>query len=40
MLDMDVTMKATGQRSQMSRMGLFTTKDGKVVEEESLYQMR
>ncbi len=36
---MDVTMKATGDRSQMSEVGLFTVKDGKIVQEEYLYLM-
>lgn len=37
--DMDITPKSTGERSQMSEVGLFTIKDGKVVQEEFLYQM-
>ena len=35
--DMDVTMKANGQRMQMKEVGLYTVKDGKVVEEKFLY---
>ena len=35
---MDVTPKG-GERSQMTEVGLFTVKDGKVVQEEFLYLM-
>ena len=35
--DMDVTMKANGQRMQMKEVGLYTVKDGKVVEERFFY---
>lgn len=31
--DMDVTMKANGQRLSMKEVALYTVKDGKVVEE-------
>ena len=37
--DMDVTFKETGQRSQMSEVGLYTVANGKVVQEEFLYLM-
>lgn len=35
--DMDITEKATGRRSQMREIGLYTVRDGKVVEERFLY---
>jgi hypothetical protein len=35
--DMDTTFKPSGERQQMSEVGLFTVKDGKVVQEEFLY---
>lgn len=35
--DLDVTPQG-GQRMQMSEVALYTTKDGKIVQEEFLYQ--
>jgi SnoaL-like domain len=35
--DVDVTMKQTGQRIQMQEIGLYTVKEGKVVEEKFMY---
>ncbi len=37
--DMDVTQKQSGDRFQMSEVGIYTTKDGKVVQEEFLYHV-
>jgi ketosteroid isomerase-like protein len=34
---MDVTPKSTGQRMQMTEMGLYTVSDGKIVEEKFFY---
>jgi ketosteroid isomerase-like protein len=34
---MDVTTKETGQRMQMQEVGLYTVKDGKIVEEKFMY---
>ena len=34
---MDVTMKESGQRHAMDEIGLFTLKDGKIVEERYFY---
>jgi ketosteroid isomerase-like protein len=34
---MDITPKATGERVTMDEMGLYTVKDGKVVEERFYY---
>lgn len=34
--DMDVTDKGSGKRSQMSEVGVYTVKDGKIVREEFL----
>lgn len=34
----DVTHKPSGQRMQMEEMGLYTTRDGKIVQEEFFYQ--
>jgi predicted ester cyclase len=34
---MDVTTKETGQRMQMKEVGLYTVKNGKIVEEKFLY---
>jgi hypothetical protein len=34
---MDVTQKESGNRVQMTEVGLYTMKDGKVVEEKFLY---
>ncbi len=33
----DVTMKQTGQRMQMEEAGLYTVRDGKIVEERFFY---
>ena len=33
----DVTPKATGQRTQMDEVGLYTVRGGKIVEERFLY---
>ena len=35
--DFDTTSKATGQRSRMTEMALYTVKDGKVVHEQFYY---
>ncbi len=35
--DMDITMKANGQRMRMAEIGVYTVKDGKVVEERFFY---
>jgi ketosteroid isomerase-like protein len=35
--DLDVTPKATGQRMQMQEIGLYTVKEGKIVEERFFY---
>jgi ketosteroid isomerase-like protein len=35
--DMDITAKQTGQRMQMKEIGLYTVRDGKVVEERFFY---
>ncbi len=35
--DMDVTEKATGKRTQMRESGLYTIKDGRIVEERFFY---
>lgn len=35
--EMDVTVKETGQRMQMAEIGLYTVRDGKVVEERFFY---
>jgi Ni,Fe-hydrogenase III component G len=37
--NLDVTFKPTGERSQMEEVGLYTVKNGKVVQEEFLYLM-
>lgn len=34
--DIDVTEKASGKRTQMSEVGIYTVKDGKVAREEFL----
>jgi len=34
---MDITPKATGQRATMDEVGLYTVKDGKIVEERFYY---
>ena len=36
--DIDLTNKESSQRMQMSEVGLYTIKDGKVVQEEFLYK--
>jgi ketosteroid isomerase-like protein len=36
---MDVTMKETGMRMQMDEDGLYTVRDGKIVEERFFYSM-
>lgn len=35
--DMDVTTKETGQRMQMAEAGLYTVRNGKIVEERFYY---
>ncbi len=35
--NMDVTAKESGQRIQMEEVGLYTVKDGKIVEEKFMY---
>ncbi len=35
--EMDVTVKATGQRIQMTEAGLYTMRDGMIVEERFFY---
>ena len=35
--EMDFTVKDSGQRMQMTEVGLYTVKDGKIVEERFLY---
>jgi ketosteroid isomerase-like protein len=35
--DLDVTQKESGQRMQMREVGLYTMRDGKVVEEKFFY---
>ena len=37
--EMDVTDKASGERVQMKEVGLYTVANGKIVQEEYLYQM-
>ncbi len=39
LFEMDVTNKPSGQRSQMSEVALYTVADGRIVQEEFLYQM-
>jgi ketosteroid isomerase-like protein len=34
---MDVTPKATGERTTLDEVGLYTIKDGKIVEERFFY---
>ncbi|NNL65158.1 MAG: nuclear transport factor 2 family protein [Myxococcales bacterium] len=36
--EMDTTTKSTGERGQMREVALYTTKNGKIVQEEFLYQ--
>lgn len=35
--NLDVTAKESGQRMQMEEVGLYTVKDGKIVEEKFMY---
>lgn len=35
----DVTFKPNGQRTQMTEVGLYTVADGKIVQEQFLYNM-
>ena len=35
--DMDIEMKATGHRMQMQEVGVYTVKNGKVIQEEFMY---
>ena len=35
---MDVTEKASGQRTRMDEIGLYTLKNGKIVEERFFYE--
>jgi hypothetical protein len=37
--EMDVTLKETGVRSRLVEVGLYTVRDGKIVQEEFLYQI-
>lgn len=37
LFDMDVEVKATGQRMKMQEVGVYTVKNGKVVAEEFMY---
>jgi ketosteroid isomerase-like protein len=37
LFDMDITPKATGERMESSEIGLYTVKDGKIVEERFYY---
>ena len=37
--EIDVTPKASGERTQMNEVGIYTLRDGKVVQEEFLYRM-
>lgn len=36
---LDVTVKASGQRMQMEEIGLYTVREGKIVEERFFYGM-
>ncbi|MCO6416960.1 nuclear transport factor 2 family protein [Siccirubricoccus sp. KC 17139] len=36
---MDLTAKASGQRMQVEEIGLYTVRDGKIVEERFLFHM-
>lgn len=38
--DMDTTHKPSGQRSQMSEIGVFQVQDGKIVKEQFFYDMQ
>lgn len=35
--EMDVTFKPSGERSQLSEVGIYTVTDGKITQEEFLY---
>jgi SnoaL-like domain len=35
--DVDVTLKETGQRTAMQEVGLYTVRNGKIVEEKFMY---
>lgn len=35
--DLDTTFKPSGERTQMSEVGLYTVKNGKIIQEEFLY---
>ncbi len=37
LFDMDVEVKATGQRIKMQEVGVYTVKNGKIVQEEFMY---
>lgn len=37
--EIDVTSKMDGQRQEMSEVGIYTVRDGKIVEERFLYKM-
>jgi len=37
--DFEFTVKQSGQRMQLSEMGLYTVKDGKIVREQFFYHM-
>ena len=37
--NMDVTFKPRGERSQMEEVGIYTVRDGKIVQEEFLYSV-
>ncbi len=39
LFEMDITSKPSGQRTQMSEVALYTVADGKIVQEEFLYQV-
>ena len=37
--ELDTTPKSTGERTQMREVGLYTTRGGKIVQEEFLYHV-
>jgi len=37
LFDMDIEVKATGQRIKMQEVGVYTVKNGKIVQEEFMY---
>jgi hypothetical protein len=39
LFEMDVTNKPSGERTQMTEVGLYTVSNGKIVQEEFWYQM-